>query len=419
MGAAQALPAPRARHAAAQQHPLPGDRADGRAAARRADGAAARAWTARAHATGLLFNIALNYGGRAEITDAVRRLATDLLANGRDPCAHRRGAALVVPLHGRPARSRPAHPHQRRAARLELPALADRLRRDLGDRGALAGLPAPRTCCRRSPTTRSASAATAASPRPRPREPSRASGDAAALRARPARRHRARSRCRCSLAGCSWAPARRGLRDRDDRGRARVPGSSTGCSRARGLRPLRAGGCAGAGRGLPVRCRSAWLAAGRRSVTASAPVAAGRSLRWSPRRCAPRRDFARDVPAAALTLLGAVYLGGLGGSIAALRILRPLADGPLAHRAAAGDRDGGRHRRLLRRPRARPAQAGARHLARQDGGGRARRRWRAASLGALRRAASPASALPVGARGGARRCWSRSRPSRATSSRAC
>jgi undecaprenyl diphosphate synthase len=37
-----------------------------------------------AHATGLLFNIALNYGGRAEITDAVRRLASDLLANGRD-----------------------------------------------------------------------------------------------------------------------------------------------------------------------------------------------------------------------------------------------------------------------------------------------------------------------------------------------
>jgi undecaprenyl diphosphate synthase len=38
-----------------------------------------------AHAGGMLFNIALNYGGRAEITDAVRRLATDLLANGRDP----------------------------------------------------------------------------------------------------------------------------------------------------------------------------------------------------------------------------------------------------------------------------------------------------------------------------------------------
>jgi undecaprenyl diphosphate synthase len=34
--------------------------------------------------TGLLFNIALNYGGRAEITDAVRRLVQDVLANGRD-----------------------------------------------------------------------------------------------------------------------------------------------------------------------------------------------------------------------------------------------------------------------------------------------------------------------------------------------
>ena len=35
--------------------------------------------------TGLLFNIALNYGGRTEITDAVRRLVADILANGRDP----------------------------------------------------------------------------------------------------------------------------------------------------------------------------------------------------------------------------------------------------------------------------------------------------------------------------------------------
>jgi undecaprenyl diphosphate synthase len=35
--------------------------------------------------SGLLFNIALNYGGRAEITDAVRRLLAEMLANGRDP----------------------------------------------------------------------------------------------------------------------------------------------------------------------------------------------------------------------------------------------------------------------------------------------------------------------------------------------
>jgi len=35
--------------------------------------------------TGMLFNIALNYGGRAEITDAVRRLVSDLVARGRSP----------------------------------------------------------------------------------------------------------------------------------------------------------------------------------------------------------------------------------------------------------------------------------------------------------------------------------------------
>jgi undecaprenyl diphosphate synthase len=34
--------------------------------------------------TGLLFNIALNYGGRAEITEAVRRLVGEILSNGRD-----------------------------------------------------------------------------------------------------------------------------------------------------------------------------------------------------------------------------------------------------------------------------------------------------------------------------------------------
>jgi undecaprenyl diphosphate synthase len=34
--------------------------------------------------TGLIFNIALNYGGRAEITDAVRRLLKEILSNGRD-----------------------------------------------------------------------------------------------------------------------------------------------------------------------------------------------------------------------------------------------------------------------------------------------------------------------------------------------
>ena len=39
-------------------------------------------------------------------------------------------------------------------------------------------------------------------------------------------------------------------------------------------------------------------------------------------------DFARDVPAAAVTLVGTLYLGGLGGCIAALRVMRPVERGP-------------------------------------------------------------------------------------------
>jgi len=48
--------------------------------------------------TGLLFNIALSYGGRAEIVDAVNRILEDL---------------RPVPVHRRTARSRSAHPHLR------------------------------------------------------------------------------------------------------------------------------------------------------------------------------------------------------------------------------------------------------------------------------------------------------------------
>ena len=116
--------------------------------------------------TGLSFNIALNYGGRAEITDAVRELFVELLHDGRDPATHRRARPRRAPLHRRPAGPRPPHPHQRRAADLELPPVADRLRGDLGHRRALARLPSSRTCSRPSATTRSGSDATAASPPP-------------------------------------------------------------------------------------------------------------------------------------------------------------------------------------------------------------------------------------------------------------
>jgi len=45
----------------------------------------ARAEERTAPATGLQFNIALNYGGRAEITDAVKGLFAELLKEGRSP----------------------------------------------------------------------------------------------------------------------------------------------------------------------------------------------------------------------------------------------------------------------------------------------------------------------------------------------
>jgi hypothetical protein len=91
------------------------------------------------HCRGMKFNIALNYSGAP-------RSSTPAAASsptGRPASAgrHRRGDDRPLPLHRGPARSRPADPHQRGDARLELPALADRLRRDLGHQHALARLP--------------------------------------------------------------------------------------------------------------------------------------------------------------------------------------------------------------------------------------------------------------------------------------
>ena len=60
--------------------------------------------------------VAFNYGGRAEIVDAARALRGGL-----------RGGVPQLPLRARDARPRPADPDQRRAAALQLPALAVRL----------------------------------------------------------------------------------------------------------------------------------------------------------------------------------------------------------------------------------------------------------------------------------------------------
>ena len=68
---------------------------------------------------GMLLTIAVAYGGRQEIIDAVQALLREKAKQGEDldTCA--------VPLRARPARPRPHHPHQRRGPALGLPALAE------------------------------------------------------------------------------------------------------------------------------------------------------------------------------------------------------------------------------------------------------------------------------------------------------
>ena len=73
--------------------------------------------------------VAFNYGGRAEIVDAAREFA-----GGTEE------RVSPTPLRARDARPRPADPHQRRAAGLQLPALAVRLLGDGLPRRALARL---------------------------------------------------------------------------------------------------------------------------------------------------------------------------------------------------------------------------------------------------------------------------------------
>ncbi len=126
--------------------------------------------------TGMLFNIALNYGGRTEIVDAARRA----IESGIKPedLDEDRFASLLYTA--RPARSRSADPHERRDARQQLPAVADRLRRDLGHRHAVARLPLPPPARRRARV-------------PEARSPLR-------------RHHAAGSRGRPVIAACSQAP---------------------------------------------------------------------------------------------------------------------------------------------------------------------------------------------------------------------
>ncbi|PYQ16540.1 MAG: hypothetical protein DMF79_18490, partial [Acidobacteria bacterium] len=91
-----------------------------------------------------------------------------------------------------------------------------------------------------------------------------------------------------------------------------------GLMRARSVRPLRRTGLVLAGAMFLDVTYPQWYGA------PFWPLAALLLLIVTLRRGA---DLAQAVPAAATTLLGATYLGALGGTIAALRILHPVADG--------------------------------------------------------------------------------------------
>ena len=78
----------------------------------------------------LTLQFCVNYGGRAEIVDAARRIA-ELAAAGRlDPAKLTEQTVPAVPGRARDPRRGPVRPLVGRAADLQLPALAERVRRD-------------------------------------------------------------------------------------------------------------------------------------------------------------------------------------------------------------------------------------------------------------------------------------------------
>ena len=118
--------------------------------------------------TGLTLYFCVNYGGRAEIGDAVQRLAEDVARGRLKPrSVDEHTVARYLPEPDMPdvdlfVRSLGGAAHE------QLPALAERLRRDGLPGPALARLRPARPVGRRSSPTSTASAATAAPSTPRP-----------------------------------------------------------------------------------------------------------------------------------------------------------------------------------------------------------------------------------------------------------
>ena len=85
--------------------------------------------TLTANNRGLTLTVAFNYGGRQEIVEAARRLGDRHSRRAPRRAGDRRGRIGRAARYGRPSRSRSHHPHFRRNAAVEFPALAGGLRR--------------------------------------------------------------------------------------------------------------------------------------------------------------------------------------------------------------------------------------------------------------------------------------------------
>jgi len=94
---------------------------------------------------GMVLTIAVAYGGREEIADAVHALLSEQASQGAtlaDVLDHITPAAIGRHIYmAGGSRPRPHHPHQRRNPAVRLPAVAERLQRVLLLRRGLAGVP--------------------------------------------------------------------------------------------------------------------------------------------------------------------------------------------------------------------------------------------------------------------------------------
>ena len=127
----------------------------------------ARSRTRTRDCGGLNLSIAIDYGGRDELTRAMRALAREVAAGALAPEAISEATICRGARHPRAARPGPHHPHLGRAPDLELPALAGRSTPSTTFRTPSGRTSRWRSSPRRSRATTSAAAASATWPRPR------------------------------------------------------------------------------------------------------------------------------------------------------------------------------------------------------------------------------------------------------------